>query len=290
MKHISLKHRSKDLSMTIPEQWDELTTVQLSWYVNNFLPKLPKIFPKNADGEINFDELYEELFQQIRIGQLYTFTGWPWKKFKNLTSEHLAWIIGEEKAVDWMFIKKNTRTVNPYPSVKVDSKNKLYGPGNDFENLTIDELRYTDAFYLSFKSSGNIDELDKMLSVIYRNAKENFDPKSPKSDGDISEEFNNHTVDFRIPIIKNIPLPIKYTILFWYEGCRNVLQSDFKESFESGGSDNTPNLGWTGVINSIAGAEMGTVKEVEKRLIREVLMYNKVLKIKADEIKRNTPE
>jgi hypothetical protein len=168
----------------------------------------------------------------------------------------------------WVF-EKNTLTKQILPSI-----DGYYGPKSNFDNLTLDEYHCAEIFYSEFLSSADAAALDKLVAVLYRKPKKDYDElRDP--DGDIRMPFNEHEIDYWAHFISYWPSDTKEAVLLWYDGCRQHLIALYNTVFTPP-KDEAPaedNRGMFGVMRQIAdGSKYGQFEQVKKLNIHTALL------------------
>jgi hypothetical protein len=170
--------------------------------------------------------------------------------------------------VQWVF-QKNTLTEQLLPVI-----NGFYGPKSNFDNLTLSEYHCSELFYAEYLQSSDDQVLEKLVAVLYRMPKKNYDLQRDP-DGDIRNEFNEHEIDFWAQQISQWRADIKQAVLFWYDGCRQQLISLYGAVFAPAVADSSADdsRGMFGVIRGIAdGGKYGKFEEVKKLNIHTALL------------------
>lgn len=170
--------------------------------------------------------------------------------------------------VQWVF-EKNTLTQQLLPSIY-----GYYGPKGSFDNLTLEEYHCAEIFYSDFIRSADIADLDKLVAVLYRKPKSDYDDvRDP--DGDIRMPFNEHEIDFWAAKIGRWPSDIKEAVLLWYDGCRQHLIALYSSVFTppKDGATAEDSRGMFGVMRQIAdGSKYGQFEQVKKLNIHTALL------------------
>ena len=155
-------------------------------------------------------------------------------------------------------------TVNPLPKIKTGSR-KLIGPADLLENCSSIEFAKADTRCISFRNTNDEKYLNELIAVLYRPRRRfrrltrffsgiyNTDERVKYSDA--------HLENSRL--IAKLPLEIRQAILLWFEGCCNVIASQYDAVF-SGGEGSDDKKGWAGVFQRIAdkATEIESVMEV----------------------------
>jgi hypothetical protein len=170
--------------------------------------------------------------------------------------------------VQWVF-EKNTLTKQILPSI-----DGYYGPKSNFDNLTLEEYHCAEIFYSDFLSTADTESLNKLVAVLYRKPKSNYDDQKDP-DGDIRMPFNEHEIDFWAGKISKWPSDTKEAVLLWYDGCRQYLIALYATVFapQAPSSETQDNRGMFGVMRQIAdGSKYGQFEQVKKLNIHTALL------------------
>lgn len=166
--------------------------------------------------------------------------------------------------IDWIF-EKNTVTEQVLPLYR-----GLVGPKKEFDNLTLSEFHFAEQYYNELIKEGNDDALNKLVAVLYRQPKPEYNYQLD-SDGDARQRFNANEVDHYGRIIaKRWPPAAKQAVLFFYDGCRQYLLDLYDEVF-SGDSGAENEEGMFGIIRGISGDKYGDIDKVEMLNIHTAL-------------------
>lgn len=134
---------------------------------------------------------------------------------------------------------------------------KYYGPSMGLGNITTDEWARAEEAYLKFLESKDILHLDTLIAILYRPASKKPTPE------DIREEFNDYTYQARAKNIRTLGLFTKFSILYFYEGCRTLAVFENKnyshvfKSKEVSSHKPDKNKTWVNFIVDLAGPKWG---------------------------------
>jgi hypothetical protein len=182
----------------------------------------------------SYNELTRRQLLNI-VGFLYV--DWPdWKKkqhilFELLGKNQAAYLVRnleyKEKLIDLFpltdFIFSESKlTKNLIPSFTLPSGKKYYGPQDYLRNISFIEFIRCEEAFGKFKKTGDVKFLDRMVAVLYRPKKEEYDPEKDKT-GDIREEYNDYILDRRAAIAGQVHLHVRLAVLHFYHGCRNFI-------------------------------------------------------------------
>jgi hypothetical protein len=254
-------HYSNERIKNVAGEYNELTGKQLIAIASI----LNKEFPE--------DVAKLKILKVLLNKSLYTFSLIPLNA-KAAMFEHIGWVFA-----------KNTLTAQLIPSYTIKGRRKvLHGAAGAFDNLTMGEWNACEIFYDQFihkEGEGN-EELDKLVAVLYRRPKKNYNVELD-TDGDIRVAFNANEIDYHVNTVKHWPFNVKMAILFWYNGCRQHLK-DLYDLFDKPADGDVTDPGMFELIRGLCGKHYGTFREVEGLNVHIVMRELEVLKKEAAEI------
>lgn len=187
------------------------------------------------------------------------------------------------KMNDFLFLKNDlTKSIIRY--VRIGFK-RYYAPSDGLKNISGREFAFADTFFLSYYNTRHIKWLDKMIAVLYRPAKKNFNPTALSYDGDIRQPFNNHLLEYYEGKISRINIYVKKAILLYYMGCRQAIVKRYPDIFSSSNqSKASGGGGWLDVYRGLAGPKFGDIeKTMDRRLF---LLFAELQEIAAENKRR----
>lgn len=141
---------------------------------------------------------------------------------------------------------------------------KYFAPGNYFSNLTLEEYKYADHFYASYNKEKNIDDLEALVAVLYREKSE-----APTL-LDNREAFDEAKLVKNAKRMMKLPLTYKQAILLSYEGCRNHLATHCPRIFQKGEEEtNKRDFGFEGLILELSGNKFGDYENTKKTFVKK---------------------
>lgn len=255
---LELRYHKK--TFLLPENYNELTGDQLLQVNALLLLELP------------LPVLRLKLLQVLlNIGQFSFFMLPADMKHRILYHNHSlsGYMVDEESksAIEWLFEEKEHLTEQLLPVY-----NGYYGPKKEFDNLTVKEFHVCEIAYSDYLQERNEEHIDKLVAVLYRPAKKDYDFILDK-DGDARIFFNPNELPYYTGIVSKWPAAAKMAILSFYDGNREYVKSLYEEVFnapqEKGSADGE--AGMYDVIRNLAGTKYGTFKDVEELLLHDVL-------------------
>lgn len=236
----------KDRSYIMPASWNELSVKQLLAAM--------KVLHKDTPEDV------------LRLSLLKILSGMSWWRMFFCGGENLS---DRLYLVDFL-LKENKLTRNILSLYR-----GFYGPGDDFNNLLLNEFAYSDFKYAEIKKA-KAEELepllDQFVASLYRPASKGYDHlRNPQ--GDHREPFNEHLIDYYAKKkIHKWPIAVKMAVVHWYEACTIKMTEDFPAIFKTGDGDDS-NEGLYPIIRSVAQKGIhGDINQVERMYIKVFLM------------------
>ena len=164
----------------------------------------------------------------------------------------------------------------PFPLLALKTKKrklKFYPAKTGLSNISLNELGLIFTLFENYMQHPNEEELHELLATIYRPPK----PPTPQNKeagyfGDIRQPLlkREHLIARRIPLMKQLPTPVKQLLLFWIASCRQQLIQNFPLVFS--GKGDASDFGFGALIMSLAG-ELTKVDQVASTNAEEALVY-----------------
>lgn len=241
---------------TIPTKWDELSQQQL-------LQVMDILYSNN--------DINSTLLHLFRI-----LTNMSWFRFFSTRPIDM-----EEYFYLCYFLVNET---GPTKNIIKEYKG-LYGPDDDFNNITGDEFVFSEDHYLAFVNSKHEDmnALNNLVAILYRDSKISYDRKINK-DGDVRVPFNqNECAHNSKSKIQNLKLSFRLAVFHWYQACREKMVADNPDIF-TGSSNDAAKYGLLSIMRTIA--ETGIHGDFDKVQKMYVKMWMMELNEKIEESKR----
>lgn len=236
MIEIALHFARNPQVINFPTEWEELTAAQVEAYCLYVYPYRNQVF-QVMDGELYIKEFREAQFVEICRAMLFSIIGINFKQFNKIHNQIIQDLIFEEKILHFLFLEYNL-WINPMPKLSVversrNAKKVYYGPVNGFAEITLAEFLDADELYRSYLENSEVADLDNFVAILYREKSKDFNPKSPTTNGDCREPYNDLTVKFRIDHIAKLPLTKKLAVFIWFESCKNFITDKYEVIFKS---------------------------------------------------------
>lgn len=210
----------------IPSSYNEITLEQLRVYVEFVERRKSEIFSLENGKVVVKDQ---KALTEAQSALLWAILDMKFRLFVRIGAYQIRDLVATEKLVDFFFT--DLLTENKLPRIKRFRKS-LYGPVNAFHRLSFEEFGFADNAFHQFNHTGDIKYLDELVATLYRPAKKKFDPKAADTDGDIRQEFNFLTIDFRMDQVAKMREVDKWCVYVWFDHCRRQLVERYKELFE----------------------------------------------------------
>ena len=194
-------------SHPLPSTWNELTKAQVL--------EVARIM-QSTDTQVRKVERLCALLHQVKAKQQLVI---DWEDAKAITA----------------FLTEDIQlTENKLPKI-----GNWYGPADRLKNCKFAEFISADTVYMQYVQTNEPKLLDKLVAMLYRRKKKGYRPNSPTANGDIREEFNSHTVEYRVKKIAKLDPMYKMAVLFFFAGCKAHFAGRFPQVFKKGKKSST---------------------------------------------------
>lgn len=238
----------------IPGEWNELTQRQLL--------QVQEVFNRNVD----------ELKGRMLLFRI--LCKMPWWKFLLIRSANLLPAVME--ATEFL-MTRNSLTKNLIPTYK-----GFAGPG-DKMNIRMIEFCYSEGLFMAYKNQKDDKYLDQLIAILYRPIRKRYNHKL-NPDGDHRMAFNPNLLDYNTMFIEDWPLPVKQSILMFYEGCRNEKIASNPKVFEGGSGDESLYGMWSVMRNVAKSGHLGDFEKVGEQYIDTILMELNEVVVEAEKM------
>jgi len=205
-------------TLTIPQNWDEMSLLQQEIAISKIRPMVPKLYMKNEKGK---DELVSnELHDQLHILTLQLLLNMKPNEFFKFPNEDIFRLINKEKVT--LFIFKDRGPL----SLKANKWKGLKGPGEKLNGITAEEIFILGKFYTIIKK-GNPEALYPFLATVFRHT-----DKTGKR-----HQFDLSTVHLREKKVKTMPIAHQLLTVAWYEANMERLAAANPHAFEGKGKE-----------------------------------------------------
>jgi hypothetical protein len=154
----------------------------------------------------------------------------------------------------------------------------LWGPADECANLIMQEMVFTEQFFMQWdEDRENIECLDELCAILYRPLRQCKDGSlydiAINPEGDWREPYNQNVCSHRAKnIICKWPMKVKLAIAHFYNGFRTELVNHNSEVFGGDGGE-SPKYGLISTIRRVAkeGA-LGNFQDVEQQYVSLVMI------------------
>jgi hypothetical protein len=223
---------------TGPGSWNELSRKQLL--------QVAEIISTEPDTDKQKVKLTKALF------------GLKWHHIFLMSPEQLAYL----NTFFGFILKGNELTDNKILHIR-QGRDKYYGPLGDFSTLTAKEWTAADGAFLEYCRSGEEEQLDLLIAILWRPKQGSASSKSEDWRGDYRMPFNQFTAEFRAKRFTKLDRRIKLAILIWYRGCRQEWEQFYERVFSGSGAEQVENYGWMETIQKMSGTSFGNLHDTE---------------------------
>lgn len=272
-----------DYTCYIPSSWDELNLKQLHIIIRQF-------FVKPVENDFRLKVLLSFLNLKVmrrdpvpdpanKKNNLYILNR---KGFPNffVGADQLAALF---PVFDFLFEthedeNKNQRIISSQLTLNLmptfEHKGIVYyGPSEKLFNLKFDEYIVCETNYIEYLKTQDTGRLDKLIATLYRPRDPEADPDKLTYRGDLREPFNDFLIDGRAKKLSSTAPEVKFTVFFFYQGCRNFLTRQFSNVFTTTGNDSSNQLGFMGLVDSLTGGDVTKADQVRKSYLYDIMVH-----------------
>lgn len=265
MRRIQVKYHRPILGATtysvdVPSTWNELSTKQL-------LQVAGLLYLREVDQ------------YRFRIELLRIVLQLKWHHLMMLGGAYLIELFPFVKFIE----EEITLTENKIEDIKVE-RWRFFGPIGNFSTLTAEEWTAADEAYIDFKSSNEVEHLDKLVAILYRKRVPGLWPRHSEWKNDYREPYNEYAVHWRKLTISKIDPRIKFAILIWYQGCRREWELVFERVFKNK-AEGPESFGWEETIMKLSGSEFGSHEQTQHTYMY-MLMLKMEVTLKDEEFRK----
>ncbi len=153
----------------------------------------------------------------------------------------------------------------------------FYGPREYLANVTADEFRHAEFFFVKFSKTANVFFLDRLIATLWREKAIEYNAK------DIRKPFSEFELEIDAPKISKLSRRYKYACLLIYMGMRNyfVNTDNAKKAFDSeeGGTGGDILTNWGLVLLRLAESSVfGNAEQIKAAFIDDIILHLSDLK------------
>ncbi|MBE0663738.1 MAG: hypothetical protein IH597_14885 [Bacteroidales bacterium] len=279
----------------LPENWNELSAEQLlkvcalvptSFKPENLLIQLLMLFTglkfPSRRHPVMVDEIPHYYLKQheVKIALISVEDiGFAASPLQFIFTEHKGEVIIESKLFQ-----------NKLPVIKAGSK-ELHGPDHALFNISFAEFIKLESLYDKYSKKQDDESFDEIVAVLYRERDLENDPTSPKFTGDIRVPFNDHLLDARKMIVKQIKPEYKLAVRLFYEGCRWFIfkgSNLFPNAFSGDGSEDEgmpPIHEFTRLVNALSNDDASRMELIRQTRAWDIFYQLEALATRNKELK-----
>lgn len=176
---------------------------------------------------------------------------------------------------------------NMFPVLKPSIfSRRLYGPEPYLTNCQFFEYVEAQQRFIAFSKTGQYSELDQMIACLWRPAKwfHFIQKRLPSYNGDIRQKFNKNHVELRAKQVAKLPPEVRFGCFLFFKNCEENIQAgemeisgtmiSFRDLFKKSGDDESGiNLGWVGVLYSLAESGVfGNIRDTSQQNLYDVML------------------
>ncbi len=196
------------------------------------------------------------------------------------------------KKVGNTYIIQSELTVN-----RLETFARLLGPDH-FKRLEVWEFALAERAFEAWLTSNKVEHLNRLMAILYRPAKKNLKSLigTPEYNGDPREPFNDQLIDPRIiKIRQEVPLHMRYLVLWWFEGCMKQLPQMFPVLYRNtiadkldpeAGKKQKPRLSWYDTILKVSQFEHRDADQIARRNLFQFMRERELIMLENDEHQR----
>lgn len=253
------------LELDIPRSWNDFSREQLMKACDLFIkPKEKTNFLTRAAMDLLGLKLIS--FRRTPIDNIYLF------KYQDrriaIDSDQLAFICRHFE----FLLKESNLVENRIYSIRRGFR-RYYGPEKKLYNMSYDEFRSAENFFLAYNKTKDPSFLDKLVATMYRPKRKGLKRNSLLYDGDIREPFNPYIVEKRAGKFRTLPMKYKIAAFQYFFGCMKHLTTTFHMVFEpgSGGQIYDRVQQSLRMLDYLAGGDVTKTKAVLQANVYEIM-------------------
>jgi hypothetical protein len=264
--------RKISYEISFPSEWNELWPEELFLICKHQLSQ--------------FKTLHEQL-AAIFDGLLLSRTGCLKKKLPNNFNLFIDLDDAAMNAlplIDFLH-KENRLTKQLMPVINLPRMfgKKMYGPTDDFNNLTCGEFEDAEILFYDFLENPRTESLAHLAAVLWRPKDVTYMQFNRKKNRWLTYDHEQHYTSFLQ--LKNYQL---YAMFVWYAGCRNTLPLIFPTMYKPDPKQqksSEPDLmAFTKCIHGGAGPKNGNRDDIRRTLIKEFFMELELEAVQAEKL------
>lgn len=267
------------LDLDVPRSWNDLSKKQVLKVCSLFKdPREKQSFMVSAAMDLLGLKL--KSYHRTHQNNLFLFT-YKGKKIV-IDADQLRFICNHFEFI----LQESNLVENKFPVIKVRLK-KFYGPEDKLYNISYDEFRTAENWFLAFSKTKDFKYLDLLVATLYRPKKKGVKINSLDYDGDIREPFNDHAIKTRSKSISKLPAGYKIAVFQFFFGCMNHLKEKFPMVFQGGNGGVTDRVIQSlKVVDWLNGGDVTKNREILKSNIYEVMTRMQTEREKIEQLEK----
>lgn len=161
-------------------------------------------------------------------------------------------------------------TMNLIPSFKIDGIN-YFGPSVKLFNLTFSEFIHAETSLKRFTQKKDKESLDKLIAILYRKERSDYDPNSVDYRGDRREVFNDFLIDANAKKIRKLNMNVKMSIYLFYTGCQWWIMQQFPHVFKSNTKKQDNARGLNSLVATLTAGDVTKTNQVRESYLMDVM-------------------
>lgn len=243
---LSLTSPTQTKEVQFPTEWTELSAAQLQAYCNFIYPYRGQVF-EVIENKLYIKEGREEQYFEMANAMLFSLLNLPMEEYLQFDGEAFRQLIYDEKVLRFLFLEYDL-WINPITQIHAPGREPIFyfGPTTGFAQLTLSEFLDADEAYRNYLELRNSDTaviepvemvevrnaLVQLVSILYREQQKNYDPRSPDTNGDCREKYNDLTVQYRTEDISRVDPSLLLSIFIWFESAKNIVTQKYQVCFK----------------------------------------------------------
>jgi hypothetical protein len=254
MKHFDLSINSdkpKTIHISVADNWNELSQNQII-YIGLLWQTWQVMLRNGADMQRAKAKLLVSLIVNKTAKEIKEVLYFLSKVNYEETNANVL------SLVNFIF-ETNKLTQNKFPYIKVGLFKKLYGPGENLSNISINEFSFAINFYNHYNTTNNEQHLTNFVACLYRPSKKNWEES-----GDKRKAFNPFTIEQHIHLVDKISFGHKQAILLFFSGCIELWSKQFPFVFSRAKSEQeSSQQTFLDIILKLSGSKFGNFNQTK---------------------------
>ena len=244
-----INNRNISIHRSLPDKWDEFTLKHLDDLAEVLVSGQP-------------EEKHPRMI-------LYKWLDLPQEVFFNLDGLYIEKL---SERLRFMF-ERNTLSKVLMPQFNHQSVT-YYGPKDKFVNISLFEWVIGENCMQKYQQTKSDADLNTIVYTMYRPLRTDITEDSMEYKGDLRELINDHTIDKKAQVFKDLPKKEKMKALITFIGNRNTVMQLFEPVFadvqRKGIADP---YSWSGILVDMTGSKWQTREAVEREKVYNTFIH-----------------